>query len=77
MNYCVCGDQSPPGWRYCIRCHAWDDLHVALRHIEIGVDTYRLKRALDVLRGPGHRRVTVDALIRRIATLEMQMESLT
>ena len=81
MSRCrQCGDLSPEGWRYCRRCHAWDDLAVALQHAGTsGIDEFRLRRALSYI-SPRRRAhplaKIVGKLMRRVEQLEAQVEAL-
>ena len=71
-----CGDPSPRGFRYCLHCHSWNDLACALQYARIGVDEYRLRRALRYIRR-GDRRDSVRSLLakltRRVAELEYEL----
>jgi hypothetical protein len=81
MSRCVaCGDFSPAGWSYCMKCHAWNDLFVSIEHAAVGIDERRLQRALRFLR-PRRPRVRdlergVAQLARRIADLEGRIEAI-
>jgi hypothetical protein len=75
VSRCVtCGDVSPDRWLFCRRCHAYNDLHVALRFVgTAGIDEFRLKRALAYLRPRRPRfatSATVAKLLRRVEALE-------
>ncbi len=70
---CDCGNVAPSGWRYCRACHAHNDLRIALDRPEIGIDEFRLHRALRYF-ARGRTRESVRSLLaklsRRVAELE-------
>ncbi len=69
----VCGDPGPNDWLYCRKCHAWNDLGIALTRCELGLDEFRLRRARRYF-ARGQSRESVRALLakllRRIEDLE-------
>ena|ERR1700682_3427671 len=77
MNACAqCGDQPPRDWKFCKKCHRWHDLATALEFAgTLGIDEYRLRRALSFLSTRRRRFVAAGAfeqLVRRVEQLEAQ-----
>ena len=72
---CACGDPCHAGWAYCQKCHAHDDLAEAFRFREIGLDQFRLQRALAYFHGRRHSEPLESLfrkLTRRVAALEYE-----
>ena len=72
MTACTC-----TGGR-CEHCRAWADMRDALQHVDVGMDTRKLRRALLILT-PRKRYVTpamFDKLVRRIEDLEAEVGAL-
>ncbi len=71
-----CGDPTPRGFTCCLKCHAWNDLYVALFG-GAGLDEFRLRRARRYL-ARGHHRESVRALLvklqHRVDELEYEMD---
>lgn len=80
MTRCItCGDPCPHAWRFCVTCHRWHDLATALEFsATLGIDEFRLKRALEHLvprrrRGLATKasiRTAIRELIQRVEYLE-------
>ncbi len=74
----ACGDPAPSGWQHCFGCHAWNDLSLAFRFGEIGLDEFRLRRARDyfAFRNREPLEKIVARLRRRIRALEQENREL-
>jgi hypothetical protein len=68
-----CGDPCRIGWVFCLSCHAWNDLSIALRYSALGIDEHRLHRALAHF--AGHRHVEpLESLLRKLLQRVAELE---